>query len=333
MEIFENHSLKTFNTFGVEVTCDYFVELSSKAALKRVLTLPTPKLILGGGSNILFTKHFSGTVIHNQLRGITLLEEGAEHYLVEVASGENWHQFVEYSLQKGWYGLEYLALIPGTVGAAPVQNIGAYGVEVGDLIDSVLLFDLERGSELRLYVDELELDYRDSLFKRNLGRYFIISVRFKLLKKGLNQLNYGALEAWFDAHPQEIITPQTIAKAVIEIRRAKLPDPRVIGNAGSFFQNPVIKEQQFQQLIKQYPQLIHYPVGSGWVKLAAGQLIELAGFKGQSQGAAGTYSKQALILVNLGGASGRELLNYAQKIANHVEELFGVMLIPEPVIL
>ncbi len=336
MKIFENQCLRSLNTFGVEVSSRFFVEIADVRELEQMQSFPKPHLFLGGGSNILFTKNYPGTVIHNVLKGVSILEESDDSVIVKAMGGENWHQFVIQMSRSGFYGLEYLALIPGTVGAAPVQNIGAYGAEVEQFIQSVEVFDCESGKIEVLSREACQFSYRNSLFKQQKGRYFIVSVTFELHKKqGEAKVEYRALELYFEERGRalESLTMNDIFEGVVAVRSSKLPDPDVIGNGGSFFKNPIVKNETAEVLRKKHVGLVMYPYLQGSIKLAAGQLIELAGFKGVYHNQVGMYEKQALVLVNLGGASGADLWSHALKVQEKVQEIFGVMLEPEPLIL
>lgn len=335
MKIIENQSLEKLNTFGVSVKSRFFVELTEIEDLYLIDALPMPHLFLGGGSNILFTQDYKGTVIHNALKGISIEEETDSSVVVKAMGGELWHSFVVQMSESGYHGLEYLALIPGSVGAAPVQNIGAYGAEVEQFIRSVEVFDCRSGERYSLSKEECGFAYRDSIFKQDKGRYFIVSVTFVLQKEVEAVVKYRALEAYFEERekPLDQLTMMDIFEGVVAIRSSKLPDPKEIGNGGSFFKNPLVKSSDAYALGAQYENLVMYPYDIDTMKLAAGQLIELAGFKGRYYGNVGMYEKQALVLVNLGGASGAQLWECAQKVQSKVQEMFGVMLEPEPLIL
>lgn len=335
MDIIENYSLKTLNTFGVAVKSRFFVNLEDIADLQNIKQLPKPHLFLGGGSNILFTKDYPGTTIYNALKGVSVLSQTEASVIVRAMAGENWHQFVIKMSEAGFHGLEYLALIPGTIGAAPVQNIGAYGAEVEQFIQSVEVFDCQTETTYSLSREACQFSYRDSLFKREKGRYLILSVTFELKRKMDAVIRYRALEQYFEAHNQDTtqLTMRDIFDAVVAVRSSKLPDPAVIGNGGSFFKNPIISQSHAKKLSEKYPHLVMYPHGENEIKLAAGQLIELSGFKGQYQQNVGMYEKQALVLVNLGGASGLTLWAHAQVVQEKVQLDFGVFLEPEPLIL
>ena len=335
MKIIENQSLEKYNSFGVAVDSHFFATIECFEDLLEMRSFPGPHLFLGGGSNILFTKDYPGTIFLNALKGIEVISEQKNTTIVRAMGGENWHDFVVNMKDLGIHGLEYLALIPGTVGAAPVQNIGAYGAEVGQYIDSVEVFDTFNQKILLLSKEECQFSYRDSVFKKNRGRYFITAVTFKLYREMKPIIKYQALERFFveNARLLESLSMSDVFDGVVAVRSSKLPDPKVIGNGGSFFKNPIFDCSKLDSLLQQYPDLVQYPLSSVSVKLAAGQLIELAGFKGQYEGRVGMYEKQALVLVNLGGATGEALWNHALKVQDKVYRDFGVRLEPEPLIL
>ncbi|MHC5225936.1 UDP-N-acetylmuramate dehydrogenase [Ignatzschineria sp. LJL83] len=335
MKITESQSLENYNSFGVAVDSCFFVTIEQIDDLEEMRRFPEPHLFLGGGSNILFTKDYSGTVFLNALKGIELISEQENTVLVRAMGGENWHDFVEKMKNSGIHGLEYLALIPGTVGAAPVQNIGAYGAEVGQYIEAVEVFDTLSQQLLLLSQDECEFAYRDSIFKQNRGRYFITAVTFRLYREMKPIIKYQALEQFFIERGQALalLEMPDVFDGVVAVRSSKLPDPKIIGNGGSFFKNPIVNSLDLEDLLLKYPNLVWYPQNSSEVKLAAGQLIELAGFKGSYDGCVGMYEKQALVLVNLGGATGEALWRHALKVQEKVYQDFGVLLEPEPLIL
>ncbi len=328
MIFLEHAPLQARNTFAIAAHSQFLVEVESEAELKEVLATVTarnlPVLVLGGGSNIVLSQDFQGLVICPKLKGIRCLNEQPNSVIVEAAAGENWHDFVQYCLAQGWYGLENLSLIPGTVGASPIQNIGAYGVEIKDCFDGLTAIERQTGQVREFSLADCQFAYRDSVFKQDLkDAYIITSVRFRLSKLAQVKLQYGDIAA--DLAQQHIATPspKDVARAVIAIRQRKLPDPANIGNAGSFFKNPIIFQTQFQTLKHDYPTIVAYPHGEQ-VKLAAGWLIEQTGWKGQTLGKAGVYEKQALVLVNRGGAMGSDILTLAHKIQKDVLAKFGV---------
>lgn len=331
----ENASLQKLNTFGVLVKSRYLFLLDNLTLLPLLKHLPKPHLILGGGSNILFTKDFLGTVILNRLLGIELMEECADSVVVKAMAGEEWHAFVLQMNRRGYLGLEYLSLIPGKVGAAPVQNIGAYGAEAKDFITEVEVYDFHEDKIKRLDSKACGFAYRDSLFKQEKGRYLILSVTFRLLKKMQPKISYRALQEYFDAKGEDLenLSMNDVMNAVIAVRSSKLPDPNLIGNAGSFFKNPIVTEAELRRIKSKYPNLVTYPDQQGFYKLAAGQLIELSGYKGLYEDGVGMYEKQALVLVNMGCNDGKKLWSHALKVQVGVFDKFGVMLEPEPLIL
>lgn len=320
------------NTFGMDVYARYFhafhtVEELQQGLSELSMSAKLPRMILGGGSNILFTRDYEGLILKNEIRGITILREDDDVVYVEAGAGENWHAFVMHTLKMGWNGLENLALIPGSVGASPLQNIGAYGVEVRDRIHSLKVIDLDDQSLVEFKNNDCVFGYRDSVFKNKYkGKFAILSVTFQLLKKPRLQLDYGAIRQELESMHIQNPAAADVAAAVIRIRTSKLPDPAVVGNAGSFFKNPTVDEHSYLALKKSYPDLIAYGLPSGNYKLAAGWIIEKAGWKGYRDGDAGCHPAQALVLVNYGHATGREILNLCQKIKSDVQKQFGLML-------
>jgi UDP-N-acetylmuramate dehydrogenase len=331
-------SLRAFNSFGLPAVAATLVRLRSEADVKRMVDHPeigrAPKLILGGGSNLVLTRDVAAVVLKVEIPGRRLVAEAPEAVVVEAGAGEDWHDFVAWTLQQGWPGLENLALIPGKVGAAPVQNIGAYGVELADRFESLDGVDLVTGRSVTLSPQQCRFGYRDSVFKHGLaGKTLITRVRFRLPRPWKPVLGYLDLQKRVhdtgNAHPDA----QTVFDWVCAIRRAKLPDPQQIGNAGSFFKNPVVSAEQCRDIIGRDPSVVHYPLPDGSAKLAAGWLIEACGWKGKSIGRAGVYERQALVLVNRGGAIGAEVLTLACAIQESVYGRFGIRLEPEPIIL
>ena len=330
MYLIENASLKQRNTFGIAANARFWVQVDTQAALRSFLNTVTaknvPLLVLGGGSNIVFAQDYQGVVLNPNLKGIKCVADDGERVIVEAAAGENWHEFVQYCVAQGWYGLENLSLIAGTVGAAPIQNIGAYGVELKDSFVSLEAMSIQTGMMREFALSECAFGYRDSVFKNALkNQYVITAVRFCLSKIARVNVQYGDIAQELLSQGITQANPTQVAQAVIAIRQRKLPNPAQIGNTGSFFKNPVVALAQFEALKAQYPQLVAYPQAQG-MKLAAGWLIEQAGWKGQSLGQAGVYHKQALVLVNLGGVTGAEVVNLAQAIQKSVLEKFGVNL-------
>lgn len=330
--------LRTLNTFGIDASARAFLRVESVADLQAVRQTPSlsalPRLILGGGSNVLLTGNFDGLVLHMASRGRRVAGDDGSHVQVCAQAGENWHEFVQWTLEQGLPGLENLSLIPGSVGAAPIQNIGAYGSELAQCFHSLTLFDFVTGEIRTLTHAQCRFGYRDSIFKHELrDRAVITEVCFALPKAWKPNLRYGELAGELVSRDCENPTARDIADAVIAIRRRKLPDPAKIGNAGSFFKNPAVSREQHAELLAKHPQLISYPQADGSFKLAAGWMIEQCGWKGKSLGAAGVHERQALVLVNLGGASGAQILELASRIQNDVIRKFGIQLYPEPVIL
>ena len=324
-----NFSLKKYNTFGIDVYANYFSEFNSANRLQELL-LPTASnqqsiLILGGGSNILFTRNFDGLVLKNDLKGITIIKEDNEFVFVQAGAGENWHQFVLYCLQNNFSGVENLSLIPGNVGASPMQNIGAYGIELKDVFHELEAFHLEEKSIVKFNADECEFGYRESVFKKKYKNQFaILNVTFKLRKKPHFNISYGAIEQELKNMNVTELSIQAVSQAVINIRSSKLPDPAIIGNAGSFFKNPEIDIHELQKLKQNYPEIISYSLPNGNIKLAAGWLIEQCGWKGYRKGAAGCHAKQALVLVNYGNASGKEIYDLSEEIKESVKQKFNI---------
>ena len=329
MNIQENFSLKNYNTFGVEAKAKYFAEVHSLEELKETLQFSySPILVLGGGSNVLFTKDFEGLVIKLNLKGISeeILDEN--HVLVTAKAGENWHEFVQFTISKNYGGLENLSLIPGNVGTSPMQNIGAYGTEIKDVFVSCKVLNLETLEIEEFDNEKCRFGYRDSIFKQEgKGKYVILEVTFNLTTKNhLIKTEYGAIKGELEKMSVDNPTIQDVSKAVIHIRQSKLPDPKVIGNAGSFFKNPTISKEQFQEVQIKNPEIPHYPSGD-LVKVPAGWLIEQCGWKGKQIGNVASHNLQALVIVNAtGNASGREIFDFSSLIIDSVKEKFGIEL-------
>ena len=337
MHVESGVSLKPYNTFGLPAVAHTLVRVKSDADVRQVVDHPqlgrAPKFILGGGSNIVLTKDMPQLVVKVEVQGRALVEERPDAWIVEAGAGENWHEFVMWTLAQGRPGLENLALIPGTVGAAPVQNIGAYGVELADRFESLDAVDLVTGRSVTLRTPICAFGYRDSEFKHSLaGRTLITRVRFRLPKPWQPVLGYLELERKVAETGITRPSAQQVADWVIAIRRAKLPDPAVIGNAGSFFKNPVVTPEQCRDIIGRDPEIVHYPMPDGSVKLAAGWMIDACGWKGKTAGQAAVYEKQALVIVNRGGAIGSEVMTLARAIQESVYGRFGIRLEPEPVV-
>jgi UDP-N-acetylmuramate dehydrogenase len=331
MSIFqENISLKPYNTFGIDVSAKYFAEAKSEEDLREIFSNPIARnhslLVVGGGSNMLFTKDFDGLVIKISIQGINYNTQGDD---VEVAAGGGvvWNDLVNYCVDHGFAGIENLSLIPGTVGASPIQNIGAYGVELKDVFSSCTAFEIETCQTRTFDYADCKFGYRDSIFKNELkNKYIITLVNFKLSKNANLQTHYGAITSELEKRNINSPTIADISKVVADIRVSKLPDPKTIGNAGSFFKNPVIAKEQFDELVTRYPDVVNYPVADHKIKLAAGWLIEQCGFKGKIVGETGTWKNQALVLVNHGNASGQEVYIFSEQIINAVDAKFGVKL-------
>jgi UDP-N-acetylmuramate dehydrogenase len=334
----ENISLKPYNSFGIQVIAQYFSEFNATDFLQSLLEtikkkseFPTNSiLVLGGGSNILFTKNFEGFVLKNNLKGIELVAEDDEFYFVKAYAGENWHQFVLHCLQNNWAGVENLSLIPGNVGASPMQNIGAYGVELKDVFYALEALNIDENKIYSFSKSDCEFGYRESVFKNKFKNQFIIlSVTFKLRKKGELNISYGAIEHELQNLQIKNATIKDVSKAVINIRNSKLPNPSNMGNAGSFFKNPSITKQQFLNLKNKFPFISGYENTDGTFKIPAGWLIEQCGWKGYRKNNVGCYEKQALVLVNYGNASGLEIFKLSEEIINSVKKKFNIILTRE----
>ena len=334
--ISQNVSLKPYNSFGVEARATFFVQIRRVEQLAQLDEPPLrglPRLILGGGSNVLLTRDFEGLVIRIDLPGVTPLDAADGCHLIRVGAGENWHTTVETLLAAQRPGLENLALIPGTVGAAPVQNIGAYGLELAERFASLRAWNFDTQQLVEMTAADCDFGYRDSVFKRvPAGSLVVVDVTFALPQVWEPVTGYGEVAQELKARGVNRPTPRDVFDAVVAIRRRKLPDPAQIGNAGSFFKNPLVTRAQQQELLRHFPSLVSYPMAGGRFKLAAGWLIEAAGLKGATRGRAGVYEKQALVLVNRGGATGAEILALAHEVQQKVAAQFGVSLEPEPVI-
>lgn len=330
----ERVSLKPFNTFGIDVKARYFTQARNdddvRAALADAAQRHIAVLVIGGGSNLLLTHDIDALVLHMASRGRRVLSEQGDRVVVEAEAGEPWHAFVQWSLEQGLSGLENLSLIPGTVGAAPMQNVGAYGVEIKDVFAGLTALDRQTGELRDFGLEECAFGYRDSLFKREPGRWLILRVRFALDRTLRARLDYGPVRQRLSEQGIEQPTAQAISDAICSIRREKLPDPLELGNAGSFFKNPVISAALTEQIRARYPSVVAYPQANGQVKLAAGWLIEQAGWKGHREGDAGVHRLQSLVLVNYGQATGVQLHELARKIQADILERFGVELEMEP---
>ncbi len=329
IELHDNFSLKKWNTFGLETRCKQFARLSGTGEaisyLQSLNQQKQPYYILGGGSNVLFSKDFDGTVVHPAISGHEFVKENQEHVWIKAWCGENWDSFVEYCVKQGFGGIENLSLVPGNMGAVPIQNIGAYGTEAKDYIESVEVLHLEKGKIQNIVNQACRFGYRDSIFKHELkGKVLILSVLFRLSKNPAFNISYGPVAE--EVKKLGGASLKTIRKAIIGIREAKLPDPEKIGNGGSFFKNPIISTNYFKQLLKTHASMPSYPVDEQHVKIPAGWMIDQCGWKGYREGDAGIHEKQALVLVNHGKATGKDILDLASKIKKSVHDSFGVWL-------
>ena len=329
MSNLQNTSLKAYNTFGIDVAAEHLVSIESTSELVKTLAEINQKelLILGGGSNVLFMNDIKGTVLLNKLEGISVVDENEGHVWVKAGGGVNWHEFVLHCIHQNWAGIENLSLIPGSVGAAPMQNIGAYGVEIKNVFHELEAVEISSGKIKTFSNKECQFGYRESVFKRALkGQYLISSVIFKLDKKPTFKTSYGAITNELENMKVTELSIQAISNAVINIRQSKLPDPKVTGNAGSFFKNPVVPISLAENIKKEYPEAAAYPVDDNSMKLAAGWLIDKAGWKGKTYGNYGVHPKQALVLVNYGGATGQNIYDLSTEILTDIKSKFGVEL-------
>jgi UDP-N-acetylmuramate dehydrogenase len=337
MHIEENKSLKQYNSFGCNEISRYFVAVKSVDALLEAIAWSKAKIIpyyiLGAGSNILFTKPFEGLVIKIEIIGILKTNETASEVFLNVGAGENWHHFVSYCIQKGWGGIENLSLIPGTVGASPIQNIGAYGVEVQETIESVTAIDTQSNQPITFNNLACKFSYKSSLFKEENNRYIITAVAFILKKQPQLRTEYGAIKETLREKGIKNPSLADLSNAIIQIRSTKLPDPKMLGNAGSFFKNPTISTIDFEKSKILFPKMIAYPISDDSYKIAAGWLIENCGWKGIRKGKVGCYGKQTLVLVNYDNASGNEILNFSEEIIQSVLKKFEIRLEREVIVL
>ena len=321
--------LKAFNTFGIEAKASQFLQIEDDLILKSIYDegyFQKPFFVLGGGSNVLFTQDYSGLIVRVANKGIQHFIEG-NHVYVTAAAGEIWNDLVWYCIKHDFPGLENMALIPGTVGASPIQNIGAYGQELMHIFYSCTAFDTQTGEFVTFSNKDCDFSYRDSIFKKQYkGRFIICRVTYKLALHGQINTSYGAIEAELNANGIDNPNIKNVAEAVSKIRVEKLPDPSTVGNAGSFFKNPIIPKNQFLELQNQFPQIVHYPVNEEFVKLAAGWLIEQCGWKGKQVGEVAVWKNQALVLTNLGNATGEDIFKISSRIVDDVYEKFTVKL-------
>lgn len=331
MNLQQNISLKPFNTFGINVAAQYFTSFSNASALVEILNLSKEKqlnfLVIGGGSNILFTKNYNGIVVKNKLQGIDLIKVDEKFYYVKAAAGVVWHQFVLHCIENNYAGVENLSFIPGSIGAAPLQNIGAYGVELKDVFCELEAMNIETNKIETFNLSDCAFGYRESVFKKELkGEYIILNVTFRLNKIPVFNTKYGAIEQELARMNCTELSIKNISQAVVNIRSSKLPNPNKIGNAGSFFKNPVVDKNLYHKLVEAYPLIPVYPSADGHYKLAAGWLIEQCGWKGYRKNDAGCHEEQALVLVNYNNASGTEIYDLSTKIVTSVYQKFGVEL-------
>lgn len=336
----ENIELRPYNTFGIDVMARYFASFGTVEELGELLEEAGARglaeaaaggrelIVLGGGSNVLFTQDVDGLVLRNEVRGIDLVDEDEDYVYVRAGAGEVWQDFVDYAIGRGWAGVENLSLIPGSVGAAPMQNIGAYGVELKEVFYELEAWHIAERKSYTFTLNDCAFGYRESVFKRRYrGQFVILRVTFRLAKKPVFHTAYGAIKEELERMGVQELSIRAVSEAVKAIRRSKLPDPTVIGNAGSFFKNPTIPDEQFDTLQAKYPEIVGYHnMGTDTTKLAAGWLIEQCGWKGFRSGDAGVHARQALVLVNYGGATGREIYDLSETILQSVQDRFGVVL-------
>ena len=326
-----NHPLQALNTFGINCKAKLYTQVRNEDGVRRLIDdgyfRKEESLILGGGSNLLFTQDFNGFVVKNAIKGIEVIAETDDFVYVQAGAGENWHEFVRYCIGQGWNGIENLSLIPGNVGASPMQNIGAYGVEIKDVFHELEAIHITTGEIHYFDQGQCEFGYRESIFKKDLkGQYLISRVTFRLSKQFSENVSYGAIQQELDQMKLSAVTADAVSRAVMNIRSSKLPDPKVLGNAGSFFKNPVVTAATVESIQKDYPEVVKYELADGNYKLAAGWLIEHAGWKGKKVGACGVHDKQALVLVNHGGAKGAEIFELSEQVLQSVKTKFGVQL-------
>lgn len=331
MKILHNVSLISFNTFRINVKAKECRIIENENELFNLDTQHQNYLVLGGGSNVLFTKDYEGVILKNELKGREIVNESDGEVFLNIKGGENWHNTVMWAVENNWNGMENLALIPGTMGAAPIQNIGAYGVEIKDILEYVRFYHFDTKSFEIIKNQDCEFAYRDSIFKRSLkNKVFITDVGLRLRKKHHQyKLDYGNIREELDKRNIKVISPKVIAEVVIHIRQTKLPDPNVLGNAGSFFKNPEVSEEVYWRLKEKFPNIVAYSIGDNKYKLAAGWMIEYCGFKGYVHKGAAVHTRQALVLINQNNATGKDLLELANIIIDKVNQVFGLILEPE----
>ena len=333
MKEYKDYSLLDYNTFGINVKANSFYEYASVGELLKVLSVVNgsalPYLHIGGGSNLLFLHDYEGIILHSAIKGCEVMSETDTAVDIRVGAGEVWDDFVAYTVDRQWYGAENLSLIPGEVGASAVQNIGAYGVEIKDILLYVEAVEVRTGRQRIFTNEECHYAYRESIFKKELkGQYIVTHVCYRLSKQPAFHLDYGNIRNELEKQPAAL-TLSLLRDTIIAIRNAKLPDPKVLGNAGSFFMNPIIQRGAYDELLRTYPDMPHYDVGADRVKVPAGWLIDRSGWRGRSLGPAGVHDRQALVLVNLGGATGADILGLAQAIIKSVNDNFGITIRPE----
>ena len=331
MNIIANYPLLKLNTFGVDVNAKYFVSINTVNELIELTKTEVFKdfqlLILGGGSNILFTKDFDGLVILNSIKGKEIIDQTQESIFLKIGAGENWHELVMYSVDNGWGGIENLSLIPGNTGTAPMQNIGAYGVEIKETFVELEALEISSGKIVKFNNSDCEFGYRESVFKNKMkNQYIILNITLELKKNPVLNINYGDVKAILEI--QNIINPsiKEVSNAIISIRQSKLPDPKIIGNSGSFFKNPIVSLNQLEFIKKKYPNVVNYKINENEFKIAAGWMIERAGWKGKKFNNYGVHEKQALVLVNYGLANGMEIFNLSEEIILDIKDKFGITL-------
>lgn len=326
--------LKSYNTLGISARASFFAAVHQESEIKNILADDRLKdkeiMVIGGGSNILFADDFDGLILHVEIKGREVIRETDEHIWLKIGAGENWHETVRYCVEKGWGGIENLSLIPGTVGAAPIQNIGAYGVELDDVFEKLEAIDIKTAKKLEFEKKECKFGYRDSIFKNELkGKVIVSRVVLKLSKNPVLNLSYGAIQKMLDEKRISEPSIKDVSDVVMAIRNSKLPNPDTLGNAGSFFKNPIVDKEIFERIKEEYPSVPGYPSNEGSVKIPAGWLIEQAGWKGKKIGNTGTYKQQALVIVNYGNATGEEIISLATRIQESVAKKFGIELTPE----
>ena len=331
MNIIENYPLLKLNTFGIDVKAKYFVSINTVNELIELTKTKVFKdlrlLILGGGSNILFTKDFDGLVILNNIKGKEIIDQTQQSIFLKIGAGENWHELVMYTVDNGWGGIENLSLIPGNTGTAPMQNIGAYGVEIKETFVELEALEISSGKIIKFNNSDCEFGYRESIFKNKIkNQYIILNITLELKKNPVLNINYGDVKAILES--QNIKNPaiKEVSNAIISIRQSKLPDPKKIGNSGSFFKNPIVSLNQLEFIKKKYPNVVNYEINENEFKIAAGWMIEKAGWKGRKFNNYGVHEKQALVLVNYGLANGMEILNLSEEIILDIKDKFGITL-------